>query len=73
MKSQLISALALTALLFAGSCAQDDLRNPAQGPGNVNFQSNSTPTPRRPVVFSATAFPPIIWLTPSMTPKPGTW
>lgn len=37
MKSQLISALALTALLFAGSCAQDDLRNPAQGPGNVNF------------------------------------
>lgn len=40
MKSQLISALALTALLFAGSCAQDDLRNPAQGPGNVNFTVN---------------------------------
>ena len=40
MKSQLISALALTALLFAGSCAQDDLRNPAQGPGNVNFSVN---------------------------------
>lgn len=40
MKSQLISALVLTALLFAGSCAQDDLRNPAQGPGNVKFSVN---------------------------------